>query len=216
MGLLRVPGARGLFVLGLLSLVSLAHAGKPSAESSTPAANLFPRTHLRASEFTWSVLLFHPVAPTGDVGAGARKLLAAKYPRLNAPEVPGKPPSRGRGAGGCRQGSGSHRRGSAALLRPDAERRGAQAPHALAAGHAALVPGALRAAQRGAAGRHALRPRARDRARRLPVGRGDARVLLGSELEGGAAGWAGARACRSSPRTSRSTSTGTGRARPCA
>jgi uncharacterized protein YegJ (DUF2314 family) len=90
MGLLRVPGARGLLVLGLLVLVSSAHAGKPSAAPTAPPAHLFPRAQLRASEFTYSVLLFHPVAPTGDVGAGARKLLAAKYPRLNSPEVAGK------------------------------------------------------------------------------------------------------------------------------
>ncbi|WP_224250193.1 DUF2314 domain-containing protein [Hyalangium gracile] len=88
---LRVPEARWLFVLAWLVLTPLALAGKPAAAPPTPAVNLFPRAQLRASEFTWSVLLFHPVAPKGDIGAGARKLMASKYPRLNAAPAPGKP-----------------------------------------------------------------------------------------------------------------------------
>ncbi len=82
--------ARGLLTLTWLALAPLAFAGKPAAEPAAPSANLFPRAQLHALEFTYSVLLFHPVAPKGDVAAGARKLLAAKYPKLSAPQVPGK------------------------------------------------------------------------------------------------------------------------------
>jgi uncharacterized protein YegJ (DUF2314 family) len=79
MPLCRLLEARGPLALLWLALAPLASA-----------SNLFPKAQLHASEFTYSVLLFHPVAPKGDVGEGARKLLASKYPKLSAPQVPGK------------------------------------------------------------------------------------------------------------------------------
>ncbi|WP_224367225.1 DUF2314 domain-containing protein [Hyalangium versicolor] len=95
MRLLRAVDARSVLVLAWVALTPLALAGgKPSAAPAAPAApagNTFPRAQLRASEFTYSWLLFHPVAPKGDVAAGARKLMASKYPRLNASPGPGKP-----------------------------------------------------------------------------------------------------------------------------
>lgn len=90
MSLLRTVAARGLLVLSWLALSPLAFAGKTGAVPPAPAANLFPKAQLHALELTYSVLLFHPVAPKGDVAAGARKLLAAKYPKLSASQVPGK------------------------------------------------------------------------------------------------------------------------------
>ncbi|MFL5348180.1 MAG: DUF2314 domain-containing protein [Hyalangium sp.] len=90
MQLLRAFTVRWLFGLSWLLLAPLAFAGKPEAVPPVPAANPFPRAQLHALELTYSVLLFHPVAPKADVVAGARKLLAAKYPKLSAPQVPGK------------------------------------------------------------------------------------------------------------------------------
>lgn len=86
----RTLVARWLFLLLGLSLAPLAYAGKTGAEPPTPAARLFPRAQLRAPEIYWSVLLFHPSPPAGDVVASARKLLATKYPKLNPAAVAGK------------------------------------------------------------------------------------------------------------------------------
>jgi uncharacterized protein YegJ (DUF2314 family) len=82
--------SRGLFLLLGLALAPLAFAGKTGSEPPTPAVRFFPRAQLRAPEIYWSVLLFHPSPPAGDVVASARKLLAAKYPKLNPAAVAGK------------------------------------------------------------------------------------------------------------------------------
>jgi uncharacterized protein YegJ (DUF2314 family) len=87
---LRSPVARWLFLLLGLALAPLAYADKAGAQPPAPAARLFPRAQLRAPEIYWSVLLFYPNPPAGDVVASARKLLAAKYPKLNPAAVAGK------------------------------------------------------------------------------------------------------------------------------
>jgi hypothetical protein len=74
-----------------LILAPVALADKTGAAPSKPAARLFPAAQLRAPEIFWTVLLFHPSPPKGDVVAGGRKLLAAKYPQLNPAPVAGKP-----------------------------------------------------------------------------------------------------------------------------
>jgi uncharacterized protein YegJ (DUF2314 family) len=83
----RAPVARLLAVL-LLSLTALAHAAEPSPKApGTP----FPKEVLHASELYYTVLLFHPTAPKGDVVAEANKLLAAKYKELSGTWKPGTP-----------------------------------------------------------------------------------------------------------------------------
>ncbi|HYH96330.1 DUF2314 domain-containing protein [Hyalangium sp.] len=93
MPLTRAPAARWLFSLLWLALAPLAYADKDkaAAQPPKPAARTFPRAQLRSPEILWTVLLFHPSPPPEGLVASARKLLAAKYPQLNLPQVPGKP-----------------------------------------------------------------------------------------------------------------------------
>jgi len=92
----RAPVARLLGVL-LLSLTALAHAAEPSPKApATPATPKapgvpFPTEVLHASELFYTVALFHPTAPTGDVVAEANKLLAEKYKELSGAWKPGAP-----------------------------------------------------------------------------------------------------------------------------
>jgi uncharacterized protein YegJ (DUF2314 family) len=98
MPLLHPPTARGLLGILLLSLTTLAHAAEPSPKAPAPAPALtkppgspFPKEVLHASELFYTVVLFHPTAPKGDVKAEANKLLAAKYKELSGAWKPDAP-----------------------------------------------------------------------------------------------------------------------------
>ncbi|WP_257456079.1 DUF2314 domain-containing protein [Archangium lipolyticum] len=91
----RAPVARLLGVL-LFSLTALAHAAGPSPKAPTTASpkapgTPFPQEVLHASELFYSVLLFHPAEPKGNVVASANALLAAKYRELSGAWKPGAP-----------------------------------------------------------------------------------------------------------------------------
>jgi uncharacterized protein YegJ (DUF2314 family) len=96
MSLFHTPAARRLLGILLLSLAPLAHAAEPSpkAPASAPARIPevpFPTELLHASELFYTVALFHPTAPTGDVVAEANKLLAEKYKELSGAWKPDAP-----------------------------------------------------------------------------------------------------------------------------
>ena len=90
MSLLHAPAARRLLCTLLLSLAPLAQASEPSAPA---ASNAFPSAQLRSPEIFYTVLLFHPTEPKGDVAAEARKLLATKYKELDGAWKPDAPQS---------------------------------------------------------------------------------------------------------------------------
>lgn len=89
----RAPMTR-LLALLLLFLPLLAHAAEPSPKAAAPAkapGTPFPQQVLHSAELYYSVLLFHPTAPKGDVVAEANKLLAAKYKELSGAWKAGAP-----------------------------------------------------------------------------------------------------------------------------
>jgi uncharacterized protein YegJ (DUF2314 family) len=88
MSLLHASPARRLLGVLLLCLASLAHAAEPSAKApGTP----FPKELLRPQEIFYTVLLFHPTEPKGDVVADANKLLTTKYKELSGAWKPDAP-----------------------------------------------------------------------------------------------------------------------------
>lgn len=82
MSLLHAPSARRLLGVLLLALASLAHAAEPSVQAP------FPKEILHNPELFYTVLLFHPTEPKGDVVADANKLLAEKYKELSGAWTP--------------------------------------------------------------------------------------------------------------------------------
>ncbi|WNG40601.1 DUF2314 domain-containing protein [Archangium violaceum] len=84
-----LPRAARLLGVLLLCLAPLAHASKPSA--SPPTGTAFPAPLLHSKDITYSVVLYHPTPPKGDVVAGARTLLTSNYKKLAGTWKPGAP-----------------------------------------------------------------------------------------------------------------------------
>ena len=97
MSLLHTPAARGLLGVLVLCLTALAHAAEPSPTARPPLPSKlsggtpFPPELLHNPELEYTVALFHPTAPTGDVVAAANKLLTEKYKELSGAWKPDAP-----------------------------------------------------------------------------------------------------------------------------
>ncbi|WP_158501682.1 DUF2314 domain-containing protein [Vitiosangium sp. GDMCC 1.1324] len=88
MSLLRAPVAARLLGALLLCLAPLAPAAEPA---TPPARTVFPAPLLHSEDITYTVVLYHPTPPKGDVVADARKLLTSKYKELASTWKPGAP-----------------------------------------------------------------------------------------------------------------------------